>query len=90
MEGDEVNKIAEAKNGNRPPRGNGGLPPGRGGPPPTSWRSPFGGPGGGALFGKGLYYISFLGAPFEKTPCGCSLADITWRSTSRSMATAVF
>jgi hypothetical protein len=62
MEGDEVLKVDEAKNGNRPPRGNGGPPPGArpNGPRP-------GGPGGG-MFGKDLYYISILGTPSEKNP----------------------
>jgi hypothetical protein len=77
MEGDEVLKVDEAKNGNRPPRGNGGPPPGNGGRPPDSGGPPpgsgangprFGGPGGGAMFGKDLYYISILGTPSEKTP----------------------
>ncbi|HEV3149322.1 MAG TPA: DUF3500 domain-containing protein [Acidobacteriaceae bacterium] len=54
MQGDEVLKVGEAKNGNRPPRGNGGPRPG--------------GPGGGAMFGKDLYYISILGTPSEKSP----------------------
>jgi hypothetical protein len=54
MEGDEVNKSSE---GNGPPmerRGNG--------PPP------FRNGGGGSMFGKDLYYISFLGTPSEKSP----------------------
>ncbi len=80
MEGDEVNKLEDAKNGNRgpggpggggPPRGNGGPPPGAGGPPPNGGgnRPPGGGSGlSGDLFGKDLYYISFLGTPSEKTP----------------------
>jgi hypothetical protein len=69
MEGDEVLKIEDAKNGTRPARGSGGPPPGRGGPPPGNGGGPpFGGPGGGALFGKDLYYISVLGTPAEKTP----------------------
>jgi hypothetical protein len=85
MDGDEANKLEEAKNGNRgpggpggpggPPRGNGGPPPGAGGPPPGGGPGGPGGPGGsgpprltGDLFGKDLYYISFLGTPSEKTP----------------------
>ena len=55
MEGDEVNKIAE---GNRPPGASraGGGPRG-------------GGRGGNQqLFGKDLYYISFLGMPSETNP----------------------
>jgi hypothetical protein len=61
MEGDEVlkrNDTGPGNNGNRPPRGNG--PRGGAGPPP--------GRPGGAMFGKDLYYISFLGTPSEKTP----------------------
>src|ERR1700761_187572 len=72
MEGDEVLKVDEAKNGNRPPRGNGGPPLGNGGPPPGGGGAPPGarpnGPGGGAMFGKDLYYISILGTPSEKNP----------------------
>ena len=76
MEGDEVNKTTDTGpggGGGRPPRGNGGPPPGGGGPPgggPPQGnggnRPPFG--GGGDLFGKDLYYISFLGTPSEKDP----------------------
>jgi hypothetical protein len=71
MEGDEVNKREEAKNGNRPgggPPGN-GPPPGMGGPPPGNGggRPPFGGLSAD-LFGKDLYYISFLGKPSLKDP----------------------
>jgi hypothetical protein len=78
MEGDEVNKINEANGGGRgagrgpggPPPGN-GPPPGRGGDGPPQFGGR-GGPGGGRgrggalLFGKDLYYISFLGKPSEK------------------------
>jgi hypothetical protein len=53
MEGDEVLKTNE---GSGPPSGN------KGGGPPLRNR------GGNALFGKDLYYISFLGTPSEKTP----------------------
>jgi hypothetical protein len=53
MEGDEVLKTNEA-NG----RGGGGPGGNRGGR----------GPGGGLMFGKGLYYFSFLGKPSEKAP----------------------
>src|ERR1700758_1455051 len=76
MEGDEVLKVDEVKNGNRPPRGNGGPPPGNGGPPPGGGGPPpgsrpngprSGGPGGG-MVGKDLYYISILGTPSEKNP----------------------
>lgn len=78
MEGDEVLKVDDAKNGNRPPGG--GPPPGNGGPPPGNGpqrgnggnRPPMGGrPGGelsGDMFGKDLYYISFLGKPSERDP----------------------
>jgi hypothetical protein len=73
MEGDEVLKRADTgpgNNGNRPPRGNGprgdaGPPPGS---PPGSPTGPPPGRPGGAMFGKDLYYISFLGTPSEKTP----------------------
>jgi len=76
MEGDEVNKVNEAKN---PPRGNGnGPPPGDGKhPPPGSGNGPPPGNGDGRprfaplgadLFGRDLYYISILGTPSEKTP----------------------
>lgn len=75
MEGDEVNKKTDTgpgNNGNRPPRRNGGPPPGSGGPPPGMGpnRPPDGGPPrlSGDMFGKDLYYISFLGTPSEKTP----------------------
>ena len=71
MEGDEVLKATD--NG-QPPRGNNGgqPPPGdRNGPPPGAPqgnRPPGGGPPGGAMFGKDLYYISILGKPSEKEP----------------------
>jgi hypothetical protein len=71
MEGDEVLKATD--NG-QPPRGNNGgqPPPGdRNGPPPGAPqgnRPPGGGPSGGAMFGKDLYYISILGKPSEKEP----------------------
>jgi len=70
MEGDEVLHAGEAKNGNRPPPGNGGSPPGAGGRPPGArgGRPPFGGGSGGSMFGKDLYYISILGKPSEKDP----------------------
>lgn len=65
-------------NGNAPPGANGGAPPqfGNGGPPPfgSNGPPPFGGPGGppppggGAAFGKDLYYISFLGTPSQTQP----------------------
>jgi Protein of unknown function (DUF3500) len=68
MDGDEVNKTIEA---NAPPGGPGGRPPGSGGPPP-GFRGPpgggAGGPGGANMFGKELYYISFLGKPSERDP----------------------
>src|SRR5271156_998132 len=65
MEGDEVltrTDTGPGNNGNRPPRGNG--PRGNAGPPP----GPPPGRPGGAMFGKDLYYISFLGTPSDKTP----------------------
>ena len=75
MEGDEANKKTDTgpgNNGNRPPRHNGGPPLGSGGPPPGNGanRPPDGGPPklSGDMFGKDLYYISFLGTPSEKTP----------------------
>ena len=71
MEGDEVNKIEEAKNGNRGPGGPGGRgngpPPGAGGPPPDG-RPRFGRGLSSDLFGKDLYYISILGTPSEQDP----------------------
>jgi hypothetical protein len=59
MDGDEVLKSQESGRGpgGPPPPGAGRGRGGRGGPP-----------GGGLLFGKDLYYISFLGTPSEKTP----------------------
>jgi hypothetical protein len=72
MEGDEVNKMNEAAGGGRGRgRGPGGPPPDNGGnPAPFARRGPpFGrGPGGGAMFGKDLCYISILGTPSEKDP----------------------
>jgi len=78
MDGDEANKTSEG-NGNgrgRGPRGGGpgGPPPNNGGNPPPPGRGgnppPFGrgGGGGGAMFGKDLYFISILGTPSEKDP----------------------
>jgi hypothetical protein len=64
MEGDEVNKTTDT----------GGPPGGRGGGPPPQFRGGRSGPPGrgrgpgGAMFGKDLYYISFLGKPSEKDP----------------------
>ena len=74
MEGDEVNKKTDTgppgpgNHGNRPPRGNGGPPSGP--PPDGANRPPRGGPGGlsGDMFGRDLYYISFLGTPSEQAP----------------------
>ncbi len=78
IEGDEVNKLTDTgrpRSGNRGPRdgnggprggnagpggGNGGARPGNGGP-----RPPF---GNGPMFGRDLYYFSFLGTPSEKDP----------------------
>ncbi len=80
MEGDEVLKATDtgpgAGNGGGPPRGAGNGPPpdgGRagGGPPPGGGRPGGGGPpgaGGGAMFGKDLYYVAIMGTPSEKTP----------------------
>src|ERR1700761_9015645 len=48
MEGDKVLKIREAKNGDRPPPGNGGPPPGNGGPPTGGGGRPPGYPTKGA------------------------------------------
>lgn len=76
MEGDEANKTNEANGGGRgpggPPGGRGkGPPPGGGDGPPFGRGGPGnkgGGKGGGAQFGKDLYYVSFLGTPSEKNP----------------------
>jgi hypothetical protein len=65
MEADEVLKNQE---GNRP-GGRAGGPPNGG--PPDGGRGGRGGgrgPGGGLLFGKDLYFISFLGTPSLKDP----------------------
>jgi hypothetical protein len=54
------------------PRGGNGGPPGGGGPPPQFGGRGPGGPGGsgpgGEMFGKDLYYISFLGTPSTSAP----------------------
>jgi hypothetical protein len=64
MEGDEVNKTTDTQ---PPPGIRNGPPPGEGnGPQRGSPQS--GGPAGGAMFGKDLYYISILGKPSEKEP----------------------
>ena len=82
MEGDEVLKATDSgqpprgnNNGNPPPPGDrNGPPPGApAGPPPGQSgnganRPPFGGPPGGAMFGKDLYYISILGSLPKKIP----------------------
>jgi Protein of unknown function (DUF3500) len=80
MDGDEVNKTTDqGPGGNRGgPGRRGGGPPGNGGPPggppPGNGVPPFGaggrrgGPGNGPMFGKDLYYISFLGTPSVKDP----------------------
>ena len=77
MEGDEINKTTDqGPGGNRGGAGRrgGGGPPGNGGPPPGNGGPPFGpggrrGPGGnGPMFGRDLYYVSFLGMPSEKNP----------------------
>jgi hypothetical protein len=77
MDGDEVNKTNEGNGNGGGPRGRGRGP---GGPPPDGGgngpgfarggnQPPFGrGGGGGAGFGRGLYYISILGTPSEKDP----------------------
>lgn len=68
MEGDEVLKSTDTGRGGGPPGGGpprGGPPGGRAGGPPGG-RGPGG--GGGLLFGKDLYYISFLGKPSETAP----------------------
>jgi hypothetical protein len=56
----------------RGPRGGGPPPPGASGPPPQSGSGgPSGGPRGpqgGAMFGRDLYYISFLGTPSATKP----------------------
>jgi Protein of unknown function (DUF3500) len=70
----KANGSRRGPRGGGPPGGNGGPPPpppGSGGPPPFG--SP-GGPGGrppfsgGDMFGKDLYYISFLGKPSTTRP----------------------
>lgn len=76
MDGDEVNKNESANGGGGGGRGAGGPggrgggrgPGGPGGPPPGGGGRGPGGGGGGLMFGKDLYYISFLGTPSEKTP----------------------
>lgn len=76
MEGDEITKVEEAKNGNRPPQGppqgdRQGPPPGaQQGPPPggRGGRPQGGGGMSGDMFGKDLYYLSFLGTPSAATP----------------------
>lgn len=77
MDGDEINKTTDqGPGGNRGGAGRrgGGGPPGNGGPPPGNGGPPFGpggrrGPGGnGPMFGRDLYYVSFLGMPSEKNP----------------------
>jgi hypothetical protein len=70
MEGDEVNKTTDTG----PRRVNGGpeqLPGSRGNGPPSANRAnrpPFVRGGNGEMFGRDLYYISFLGTPSEKNP----------------------
>jgi Protein of unknown function (DUF3500) len=67
----KANGSKRGPRGGGPPGGNGGRPPqfANGAPPP-----PGGGPGGrppfrgGDMFGKDLYYISFLGSPSTTTP----------------------
>lgn len=81
VEADEALKTSESNGGGRggppgggppgggPPRGGppGGGPPGGGPPGGGRGRGP-GGAGGGLLFGKDLYYLSFLGRPSEREP----------------------
>lgn len=69
----KANGSKRGPRGGGPQGGNGGpLPPGPGGPPPQF--SGGGGPGGrppfagGDMFGKDLYYISFLGNPSLTAP----------------------
>jgi hypothetical protein len=77
----KANGSKRGPRGGGPPRGNGGPPPqfGNGGPPSGAGDPPppfgaRGGPGGrppfrgGDMFGKDLYYISFLGNPSTTTP----------------------
>jgi hypothetical protein len=66
MEGDEVNKVNEGNGLARGRAGNG--PPGSRGDGRGGNRPPFANGGNGQLFGKDLYYVSFLGAPSEKNP----------------------
>jgi hypothetical protein len=73
MQADEVLRTSDtggppaANNGGRPPQGPPGPPPGNGPLPGMRGNGPpSGGPPGGALFGKDLYYISILGKPSEK------------------------
>jgi Protein of unknown function (DUF3500) len=69
MEGDEVNKKTDT--GPPGPGNHGNPPPGaNGGPPPDGARPARGGPRGlsGDMFGRDLYYISFLGTPSEQAP----------------------
>lgn len=76
---DDDFKANGSKRGPRGPRGgnggppmnpNGPPPPGAGGPPPQfgGRGGPGGGPPGGDMFGKDLYYISFLGNPSTTAP----------------------
>jgi Protein of unknown function (DUF3500) len=70
----KANGSKRGPRGGGPPGGNGGPPPqfANGGPPPGFGGR--GGPGGrppsrgGDMFGKDLYYISFLGTPSMTTP----------------------
>jgi Protein of unknown function (DUF3500) len=74
MEGDEVLKSMDnnqpGNGSNRRPQGPPNGPPPGNGPPEGNGtnRPPFGGPPGGAMLGKDLYYISILGSPSEKDP----------------------
>jgi hypothetical protein len=74
MEGDEVNKLTDTGPGGPGGRGPGGPPPqgappsggqNQGPPPGSNGGRP---PAGGAIFGRDLYYISFLGKPSLTEP----------------------
>jgi hypothetical protein len=74
MEGDEVNKLTDTGPGGPGGRGPGGPPPqgappsggqNQGPPPASNGGRP---PAGGAIFGRDLYYISFLGKPSLTEP----------------------
>jgi hypothetical protein len=77
----KANGSKRGPGGGGPRGGNGGPPMGPGGPPPgggpptqfegkggPGGRRPFGGGRGADMFGKDLYYISFLGTPSVSSP----------------------